>query len=205
MMQHQEGVSGTAIGLRFATLAVSPSASGRAADGGRGHLLDRFSMQRTILILLCLLVSTAPQVWPQNPSSGDWPAYARDFGSTGYSRLLEIQPENVSKLHQICAYSLPEQATFESSLVVLNGTMYFTTSEYTYALDASTCNLRWRVRRQLQNPGRTVRGVAISGNRLYREFSGGYVVAYDLGSGDQVWATRLKETDGWRRIGLDLL
>jgi alcohol dehydrogenase (cytochrome c) len=153
-------------------------------------------MRRTILILLFLLISTDGEAWPQNPNPDDWPSYARDYGSTGYSPLVEIQPENVSKLHQICAYTLPEQTTFESSLVVLNATMYFTTSEYTYAMDASNCNLRWRVRRELQNPGRTVRGVAIEGNRLYRGFSDGYVVAYDLGSGDQVWAARLTETDG---------
>jgi len=30
----------------------------------------------------------------------------------------------------------------------------------------------------------------------YARFSDGYVVAYDIGSGDQVWATRLAETDG---------
>src|SRR5262249_33215759 len=75
------------------------------------RVLDLFSMLRIILILLFLLISAA-QAWPQNPSPGDWPSYARDYGSTGYSPLVEIQRENVSKLHQICAYSLPEQTTF---------------------------------------------------------------------------------------------
>ncbi len=159
-------------------------------------MLDFFNMRRKILIVSCFLLWISVPVWPQNPSAGDWPSYGRDYGSTGYSPLLEIQRDNVTKLHQICSYSLPEQATFESSLVVVGGTMYFTTAQYTYALDASNCNLRWRVRRETQTPGRTVRGVAVAGNRLYRGFSDGYVVAYDMGSGDQVWATRLAETDG---------
>src|SRR5438094_2048939 len=151
-------------------------------------------MRRTILILSCLLLSIGVPAWAQNPAAGDWPSYARDYGSTGYSPLLEIQRDNVSRLHQVCSYSLPEQATFESSLVVVSGTMYFTTSQYTYALDASNCNLRWRVPRE--SSGRTVRGVAIAGNRLYRGFGDGYVVAYDVANGDQLWATRLNETDG---------
>src|SRR5262249_20239288 len=141
------------------------------------RLLGLFNMRCTILIFGFLLICAAGQAWPQNPTSGDWPSYARDYGSTSYSPLVEIQRENVPKLHQICAYSLPEETTFESSLVVLNETMYFTSSEYTYALDSSNCTLRWRARRELQNPGRTVRGVAIAGNRLYRGFSDGYLVA----------------------------
>ncbi|HYR87654.1 MAG TPA: PQQ-binding-like beta-propeller repeat protein [Terriglobia bacterium] len=154
-------------------------------------------MRCTILVLSCLVLTFRPQeASSQNPAAADWPAYARDYGSTGYSPLSEIKPENVSSLKQICSYSLPEQSTFESSLLVLNGTMYFATSEYTYAVDASNCALRWRVRHQMQNPGRTVRGVAIAGNRLYRGFSDGNVMAYDLGSGDQLWTTRLTETDG---------
>ena len=110
-------------------------------------MLDFFDMRRTILIVSCFLLWISVPVWSQNPSAGDWPSYGRDYGSTGYSPLLEIQRNNVTKLHQICSYSLPEQATFESSLVVVGGTMYFTTAQYTYALDASNCNLRWRVRR----------------------------------------------------------
>ena len=154
-------------------------------------------MRRIIFAVSCfLLVNGLQESRAQNPAAADWPQYARDYGSTGYSSLLEIRRDNVSNLRQICAYSLPEQSTFESSLVVVNGTMYFTTSEYTYAMDASNCNLRWRVRRELPMPGRTVRGVAIAGNRLYRGFTDGYVVAYDVGNGQQVWATRLMETDG---------
>ena len=154
-------------------------------------------MRNIILIASCvLLVVSLQETRGQNSAPADWPHFARDYASTSYSPLSEINSQNVTGLRQICSYPLPEQSTFESSLVVLNGMMYFTTSEYTYAMDASDCNLRWRVRHELQMPGRTVRGVAIAGNRLYRGFSDGYVVAYELQRGDQVWTTRLMETDG---------
>src|SRR5438128_161899 len=49
----------------------------------------------------------------QNSAPADWPQYARDYASTGYSPLSEINSQNVSGLHQICSYALPEQSTFE--------------------------------------------------------------------------------------------
>src|SRR5437867_1168513 len=115
-------------------------------------------MRNIILIASCVLMVVSHQeARGQNSAAADWPQYARDYASTSYSPLSEINSQNVTGLRQICSYPLPEQSTFESSLVVLNGMMYFTTSEYTYAMDASNCNLRWRVRHELQMPGRTVR------------------------------------------------
>src|SRR5437660_345241 len=87
-------------------------------------VLDFFDMRRIIFAVSCFLLVSGPQESrAQNPAAADWPQYARDYGSTGYSSLLEIRRDNVSNLRQICTYSLPEQSTFESSLVVVNGTM----------------------------------------------------------------------------------
>jgi len=120
----------------------------------------------------------------------------RDYGSSRYSPLSEITPKNVTGLRQVCSYQLPETATLESSLVVLGGALYFTTSEYTYAIDAGTCALRWRVRHEVEGAGGTVRGAAIAGNRVFRGFRDGYVVAYNISNGEQLWATRMTEPDG---------
>src|SRR5260370_11081947 len=70
--------------------------------------------------------------------------YSHDYASTGFSKLSEITPKNISNLRQVCSYPLPEATTFESSLVEVNGTLYFTSSEYTYAIDAGDCRLKWR-------------------------------------------------------------
>ena len=111
--------------------------------------------------------------------------YARDYASTSYSPLSEIKAANVSQLRQVCSYQVPENVTFESSLVVVNGAMYFTTGAWTYALNAADCSLRWRV--QYEGGGGTVRGVAIAGNRLFRGFRDGAMVAYDINDGRQIW------------------
>ena len=148
----------------------------------------------TALSLASLLVFGARQAHGQS-AAGDWPMFARDYASTGSSPLSEITPKNVAMLKEICAYKLPEVATLESSLVAVNGILYFTTSDFTYAVDASNCTLKWRVQHQTEIHG-TVRGVAVAGNRVFRGFRDGTMVAYDIATGEQVWATPIQESDG---------
>jgi alcohol dehydrogenase (cytochrome c) len=146
-------------------------------------------MRRTIFVVLLLLAFSLTGF-----AQDDWPGYARDYASTSFSPLKDITPANVSKLKQVCSYPVPENATFESSLVVVNGIMYFTTGAYTYALNAADCTLKWKV--QYEAGGGTVRGVAVAGNRLYRGFRDGAVVAYDISDGHQIWISKLTEADG---------
>ena len=39
----------------------------------------------------------------------------------------------------ICAYRLPEVSSLQTGPLIVDGTMYFTTDEGSYAIDASTC------------------------------------------------------------------
>ena len=130
-------------------------------------------------------------------NANDWPMYARDATSTRYSPLTEITPANVANLKQICSYALPEETvTFESSLVEIAGTIYFTSPASTYALDANTCAVKWSEKHEMPgNPG-TVRGVAVEGRRLFRGFRDGNIIAYDITNGEQLWSTKLTAPDG---------
>src|SRR5579863_938662 len=149
------------------------------------------------LLLLGSVLAVRAQQPAANPgAAADWPLYNRDYASTRFSQLSEIAPTNISSLRQVCSYNLPEDAEFESGLVAVNGTLYFTTSDYTYAIDADTCALRWRVQHGTQRSGGTVRGVALAGNRVFRGFPDGSVIAYSAANGEQVWSTRLTEPDG---------
>ncbi len=131
------------------------------------------------------------------PSANDWPMYALNYASTRYSPLTEITPANVANLKQICSYELPDTtATFESSLVEIAGTIYFTSPASTYALDANTCAVKWSEKHEMPgNPG-TVRGVAVEGRRLFRGFRDGNIIAYDITNGEQLWSTKLTAPDG---------
>ncbi len=119
--------------------------------------------------------------------------YNGDYSSTRFSQLSDITPQNIAGLHQICSYELPDKVMFESGLVTAGGTLYFTTFENTYAIDAATCAERWHARHKLPfdpNVGAT-RGVAIEGNRVFRGAADGYVMAYDTPTGSQLWANQL--------------
>jgi alcohol dehydrogenase (cytochrome c) len=150
-------------------------------------------------ILIALMSLAAAWTPAQNRvavNAADWPMYARDFTSTRYSPLTEITPKNVANLKQICSYELPEKSTFESGLVEIGGTLYFTSPASTYAIDATDCRLKWTEKHEMPgNPG-TVRGVAIEGKRVFRGFRDGTVIAYDLTNGEQLWSTKLTAPDG---------
>ena len=90
---------------------------------------------RSLLALFCFGFLAAGQT-PRPGLSAELPVYAHDYHSTGFSPLAEITPKNVAGLRQICSYPLPEKTTFESSLIFVGGTLYSTTSKYTYALGA---------------------------------------------------------------------
>lgn len=154
----------------------------------------------TVLIASFSLIAGAqiPAADPVNatPDAADWPMYAHDYTSTRYSPLTEITPKNVANVKQICSYALPEAFTFESSLVEIGGTLYFTTGPSTYAIDATNCRLKWQEKHEMANPGGTVRGVAVAGKRVFRGFRDGTVIAYDSTNGEQVWSTKLTAPDG---------
>lgn len=129
--------------------------------------------------------------------STDWPLYNGDYRSTRFSELAEITPRNVTSLRQVCAYNLPETVTFESGLVEVLGTLYFTTYEYTYAIDAGTCAVKWRERHPIATipAAAATRGVAYWNGHVFRGSYDGSVIAYDAATGQQRWITKLTAPD----------
>ncbi|HEX5385602.1 MAG TPA: pyrroloquinoline quinone-dependent dehydrogenase [Gemmatimonadales bacterium] len=86
-------------------------------------------------------------------AAGDWPEYGRDALGSRWSRLTQINRENVQRLvpawHIHTGESDPEHAakhrtSFESTPVVANGTMYVTTpTGRVLALEPETGRTRW--------------------------------------------------------------
>jgi len=143
-----------------------------------------------LVLALVLAGCTAPSVVS---SDVDWPLYNGDYRGTRFSLLSDITPRNVRDVHSICSYQLPESVTFESGLVEVRGTLYFTTYEYTYAIDAGNCGLKWRVRHPIGNipAAAATRGVAYLNSHVFRGSYDGTVIAYDAATGAQTWITRI--------------
>src|SRR5438045_426284 len=99
----------------------------------------------------------------------DWPAYNRSYAGDRFSPLNEITAANAAQLRQVCLFDTGEQVSFETGPLVVSGVMYVTSDRTTYALDASTCVVRWK---QTQSSPATSlgvnRGAAYDAGRLFR-------------------------------------
>ena len=121
----------------------------------------------------------------------DWPAYNRSLEGARESPLRDIDTANVARLRPACTFALGEKASFQSGLVVVGGTMYFTTATNTYAVDAATCALRWKhAYHYTPSPDfdlKVNRGVGYADGRVFRGTNDGRVMALDARTGQELW------------------
>jgi alcohol dehydrogenase (cytochrome c) len=130
-------------------------------------------------------------------ADADWPMYNRGYDGTRFSPLAQITASNVSSLSPACTFPLGVTANMQSGIVAANGTLYFTTATDTYAIDATTCALRWRHTYDYDpkppfDPNKVNRGVAFLAGpdraRLFRGANDGRVMALDPATGDELWS-----------------
>ncbi len=131
------------------------------------------------------IASAAPHTAPES----DWPAYNRTLAGDRYSPLAAITTANVGRLALRCEYTLPEVVAFQTGPLVVHGTMYFTTFEGSYAIDAASCKEKWsRHAKSAGPPGLAVnRGFAYLDGRLYRGTADAHVIALDAADGRLLW------------------
>lgn len=89
----------------------------------------------------------------------------------------------------ICTYTLPEVSSLQTGPLVVDGTMYFTTDEGSYAIDASTCAEKWKQHRHSDTPSMELvnRGFAYANGRLFRGTSDSHVLVMDPADGHVLW------------------
>ena len=120
--------------------------------------------------------------------SADWVTYNGPLAGDRYSPLTQITVANVGQLKQRCAFDAPEAVNFQSGIVAVNGVLYFTLFNHTYAVDATTCQQKWtHVRPEPDTFLMVNRGVAYSDGRLFRGTGDAHVLAIDAADGKQLW------------------
>ncbi len=144
---------------------------------------------RILFTLAALAASVEVAGGATPPQAADWPAYNRTLAGDRYSPLGEITSANVGQLTLRCAFTLPEVVSFQTGPLVVNGTMYFTSFEGSYAIDAATCKEKWsRHDKSTGAPGLAVnRGFAYLDGRLYRGTADAHVIALDAANGHVLW------------------
>ena len=141
-----------------------------------------------LALTACVGAATAAPP-PAAAQPADWPVYNRTLAGDRYSPLAQITTENAGQLVLRCAYTLPEVVAFQTGPLVVDGTMYFTSYEGSYAIDAASCKEKWsRHDKSTAPPGLAVnRGFAYLEGRLYRGTADAHVVALDAADGHVVW------------------
>ena len=126
---------------------------------------------------------------PPGQDAADWPSYNRTLPGDRFSPLTEIDRSNVAQLKPVCTYALAEVSSLQTGPLVIAGTMYFTTDEGSYAIDASTCAEKWKKHRHSDTPSALLvnRGFAYANGRLFRGTSDSHVIAMDPADGHQIW------------------
>jgi alcohol dehydrogenase (cytochrome c) len=119
---------------------------------------------------------------------GDWVTYNGPLSGDRYAPLAQITPANVGTLRRVCAFDTPDTVSFQSGLVAVGGTLYFTAFNNTYAIDGTTCQQKWKhTRAEPANFLKVNRGVGYDGGRVFRGTGDGHVLGLDATSGRLLW------------------
>jgi glucose dehydrogenase len=122
---------------------------------------------------------------------GNWPGFNRGLDSQRFSPLSEINTTNVRNLKTKCTFDLGEAVNFQTGPVVVDGTMYLTTENDTYAIDAATCSQVWKYHGDFASLGNHVnRGLTYSNGHIYRGMNDGYLTAFDAKTGSIIWRSK---------------
>lgn len=135
----------------------------------------------------------------ENPPAESWLHWRGDYESHGFSRLDQINKDNVSRLSVAWTLSLPPGPN-ESTPLVHDGVMFVHSyGDHILALNAATGDELWHYSRELPEgvTPSVKRNISIYGDRIYAATSDSTVVALDARTGNVVWNQRI---DGNSRL-----
>ncbi|HSG88037.1 MAG TPA: PQQ-dependent dehydrogenase, methanol/ethanol family [Pseudomonadales bacterium] len=135
--------------------------------------------------------NAAPAALPDTP----WPLHGNDFGEQRFSPLAQIDRDTVTDLGLAWSYDLPTHRGVEATPLMVDGTLYVTSSwSVVVALDAATGARRWvfdpQVDRAFLAKGccdAVNRGVAYHDGRIYVGAYDGRLIALDAENGSVLW------------------
>ena len=128
-------------------------------------------------------------------TSKDWPTTGLDYAETRYSKLNQINTDNVKNLGLVWSYPLASSRGVEATPVVVDGIMYQTASwSVVHAIDARTGKKIWTfdpgVNREQGYKGCcdvVNRGVALYKGKVFVGAYDGRLIALDSATGAKVW------------------
>jgi alcohol dehydrogenase (cytochrome c) len=134
---------------------------------------------------------------------GEWLTYSGSYSSQRYSRLREINRQNIGQLRVEWQRQLTtSEDKVETSPIVRGSAMFVTEPpNRVLALDAATGRVRWTYSRDLPLQlvvccGPVNRGVALLGSRVFVGTLDAHLVALDADTGKVVWDVAVADSSG---------
>lgn len=141
---------------------------------------------------------------------GQWQMPAKNYASTRFSGLTEINTSNVNNLKVAWTFSTGVVRGHEAAPLVVNNTMYVVTPypNILYALDLTQNGaVKWKYEPKPAPAAQGVaccdvvnRGAAYSNGRIFYNTLDNYTVAVDAESGEEVWKTSLGDINKGQTI-----
>ncbi len=139
----------------------------------------------------------SPVTWERLINAADepenWLMYSGTLDSQRFSRLNQIDAQNVGNLKLKWSYQISQIDRSESVPLVVNGIMFITEApSNVVAVDAATGRQFWRYNHDLPDDlriccGRNNRGVAILGETLFMSTLDAHLVGIDARTGNLLW------------------
>ena len=126
---------------------------------------------------------------------GDWPSYNKTLTSNRFSRLDQINRQNVGGMTVLCTYDTHQHTGFNSGLLEVEGALIAVTEYDIFSIDPANCHENWRAHEDYTpaSPQGVNRGAAYMDGELFRGTQDGRVLAYDFKTGKRLWATSIAD------------
>ena len=139
------------------------------------------------------VIDVLPAQLIAQPPGANWLSYNGDFTGRRFSSLSQIKPTNVGQLRAQWVFHSSNSNRLEVTPVVVNGVMFVTSANDTYALDARTGRVIWHHVWPISEgliddaSGHLSRGVAVWHSRVYRQTDNAHLLCLDARSGNLLW------------------
>ena len=159
----------------------------------------------SMTFLLCLLLSSSASaadgpITEQDLLKPDWESwltYSGDYSGRRHSALDQIHPGNIHKLAARWIFPVPGATRLVGTPIVAHGSMYVTSRNSVFALDARTGREVWRFSRPMLSDvigdarGGINRGVAVFGSRVFFETHDAHLLALHAKNGSLLWEAEI--------------
>ena len=132
-------------------------------------------------------------------SQTDWPTYHGDPSGNRYSKLTQIDKNNVARLAPKWIFPMPNVAMIENTPLVLDGIMYVSSANECWALDAGSGRSLWHYQRARTKgvAGNAAigfnRGVATARDRLFMLTDNAHILSLNRFNGELLWETEMAD------------